>query len=941
VSITVNPEQESRPPLRGPLFRLVQVVWVVLAILTLGIFFASVLAYYAQIGRPVEPYAVYGIAIDTVQVLVYFLAAVAIFQRKSDDWMAILVSTALLTIGVASLPTLEALVSKRATWQWPVDLVQGLGVGLILFVFYLFPDGRFVPHWTRPVAFLWVGWLVAWAVFPAVSVDRGELPLVLRYLSFLVWPAIEALSTLRYYLRVSSLLVVMLSWFGSGVFAQIYRYTHVSSPVQRQQTKWVVFGLTAGVVGYFGFQIPLLLIPTLRQPGFPRTLFYLIGEPVSGLLLILAPLSISVSILRRRLWDIDPIIKSTLVYGILTGGVTIIYLGGVFVFQRLFRALTGQQSDVAIVIATLVSASLVRLLSRRLQSAIDRLFYRERVDFRRAITTFSREVRTIIDLPELLRVLVVRTTDLLHITHGAVYLLNPDGAFQQAKTHNLPPDSDKEIELSLGSSSLDSLLEGRTVSQPRDNTFSMLVPLIAPRTEGSDLVGVLALGPRLSGQTYSREDRALLMGLADQAGTAIRVAQLIQEKEGEARRREEVEHRLEAYRNSPLGRAETFAQELLFEPEAALIELHRLAQASGQDPNSASLIDNLPRVLDGMRVEPIARLAEGFNYLLTSRVEPEMLPVGLRTLTGQLEDYPVEGLQYVCQWDPEGRFKEDQRPQARGLRYAAEALAAYRLSQTALQANSVGRITQLLPSLEGGQREVAAEVGQTASTTMYEPFQTLTQALFRLRPVAEALYAFERMDTSQDKLSYLASAVERLRRVEHLARTELGSADRPVVQRIAESWLMVITGAISELQTRAEIVCCLLTRHTWQEDVVPLVLTLRNEGRGAALNVRVTLVPKPEYTMLVESAQIDQIAPGEEVRVELRVRPHLPDGVDRFRARFVIAYADPRGSDQVENFADVVRLLAGERESFSSFPTHTWSAHRWRLARLCSSVGRM
>jgi hypothetical protein len=912
VNLSPSSVQSPHSHLRGPVRRVVRVIWLVLAVLTLGVYAASVVAHFRQMTPPVRFYEAYATALDTVQVVVFFLAAAAIFWRRSHDRMAVFVSTALLMFGAAIVPTLDDLLAFAPAWRWPTLIVRGLGIGLTLIVLYTFPDGQFVPRFTRPLAFVWVAWLLAWSFSPIREFDPTRLPLPVRVLAFLVSSDASVFQEALRYLHIFSLLVVLLGWFGSGVLAQIHRYRRVSGPVQRQQTKWVVFGLTAAVVGYFGFQLLRVAVPGFHETGLPSSLFHLIGKPISVLLLLLVPITFSVSILERRLWDIDPIIKSTLVYGIMTGGVTIVYLGGVFVFQRLFRALTGQQSDIAIVIATLVSASLVRPLSRRLQNALDRLFYRERVDFRRAITTFSREIRTIIDLPELLRVLVSRTTGLLHIAHGAVFLRAPDGTFHRAETPGLPADEEANLELSH--SSIGSLVGGHTIGQPEGSAFSLLVPLIAPRTDGSELVGVLALGPRLSGQDYSYEDRTLLTGLADQAGTAIYVARLIQEKRDEARRREEVERRLEAYRNSPLGRAEAFAQELLFEPEGALVELHRLAQASGQDPNSASLIDNLPRVLDGMRAEPIARLAEGFNYLLTSRVEPEVLPVGLRTLIGELEDYPVEGLQYVCRWDPEGRFKEDQRPQAKGLRYAAEALAAYQLSQAALQASSVGQITQLLPSLEGGQEEMAAKVGQTASTTIYEPFRALTQALFRLRPVAEALYAFERMDTSQDKLSYLASAVERLRRVEHLSRTELGSADRPVVQRIAENWLTVITGAISELQTRAEIVCRLLTRHTWQEDVVPLVLTLRNEGRGVAVNVRVTLVPKPEYTMLVESAQIDQIAPGEEARVELRVRPHLPDGVDRFRARFVIAYADPRGSDQVENFADVVRLLAGERE---------------------------
>ncbi|MCP4565941.1 MAG: GAF domain-containing protein, partial [Bosea sp.] len=175
------------------------------------------------------------------------------------------------------------------------------------------------------------------------------------------------------------------------------------------------------------------------------------------------------------------------------------------------------------------------------QEFIDRRFYRESVDFRRTLMNFSRVVRTIIDMPELLRVLVTRTADLLHITHGVVYLREPDGTFRRTEDCYVPtaqtcqeecvPDNtsspDEAGGLSLATGELGRLRNARTVSTPTDKAFSLLVPLVAPRMEGNELVGVLALGSRRSGQDYSREDRALLLSLADQAGTAIYVARLI------------------------------------------------------------------------------------------------------------------------------------------------------------------------------------------------------------------------------------------------------------------------------------------------------------------------------------------------------------------------------------------------------------------------------
>jgi hypothetical protein len=733
------------------------------------------------------------------------------------------------------------------------------------------------------------------------------LPSYLRVLAFLIAPNAEIISTAQRYLRIASFLLLLMCWLGSGVMAQIYRFVSVSTPMQRQQTKWVVFGLTAAVVGYFDFQLPLALAPALRRPTDLAILFNMIGKPVSMVLLLLAPISIMISLLRYRLWDIDPIIHRTVVYGGLTAAMAAFYIASVFVLQRLFEAITGQGSDLAIVLSTLAISALFQPLRRRLQNLIDRAFYREKVDFRRALTNFSREIRTIIELPELLKMLIDRTTEMLHIAHAAVFLYTPneegEGEFELVETRNLPPGEGEQ--LSLAGSQIGRLQDGLPLAYRREDVFSLLLPLTATRHETNALVGALALGPRLSGQRYTREDQTLLMGLADQAGTAIDVARLIEEREAEAQRRTEIERHLEAHRSSPIRRAEVFAENLLFEPSTALTRLYQLAQRAGQDRDAASLIDNLPQVLENLGAEPLANLAAGLNYRVEGELEPEVLPVGLRTLITQLESYPKEGVHYVCRWEPGQPHREAPHDASKeGLQHAAEALTVYRLCSTALEANTIPLIVELLGPLRTPR-------GETEDMRL---FPDLESVIVELRVVAEALHAYERVDTSRDKLAYLASAVEQLRRVDYLARTELGSADRPVFHQIAENWLTVVTGAMGELQTRAQIVCRLLTCHTWQADVVPLVLSMRNDGRGAALNIRITLAPAPEYTLVDEGAKIERLAPGEEARVELRVRPHLDESTDHFRARFVILYTDPRGPDQVESFADVVRLLGAEGE---------------------------
>ncbi len=315
-----------------------------------------------------------------------------------------------------------------------------------------------------------------------------------------------------------------------AVVALFIRATRVArDPVTQAQIRWITWigGLTLTVA------LPAYLLP-LALTG--RTL---IPQPVTTIMTVTIPLTLAVVILRHRLWDIDILINRTLVYGALTGVLGMVYFVSVALLQQVFRVTTGQRSDLAIVISTLAIAALFQPLRNTLQNLIDRRFYRSKVDFRQALLDFSREVRTIIDLPNLLQRLVSRTVDLFHVTHGAVLLRETDDTFWMAEVHGLPPG--EPLPPPLGSDVLDRLKNGMVVARPHDPLFHLLVPLTAFRPGRSDLVGVLALGPRLSGQGYSPDDQELLRVLASQAGTAVYVAQLINEKQAEVRRKEAAE----------------------------------------------------------------------------------------------------------------------------------------------------------------------------------------------------------------------------------------------------------------------------------------------------------------------------------------------------------------------------------------------------------------
>jgi hypothetical protein len=312
-----------------------------------------------------------------------------------------------------------------------------------------------------------------------------------------------------------------------------------------------------------------------------------IGQSVFRAALFLVALSFAISISLYKLWDIDFLINRTLVYGMLTSLLGLAFFLEVLLLQYLFSRFTMLDSTLFVVVSTILLMLLVQPLNRRVQRFIDRRFYREQVDFRQAFTGFSRQVRTIIELPELLKVLVERTTSLLHITHGAVFLHDPDHKLQLAEARNIELPAGALLELDW--SDEQQIHKGSAVSRLRHPTFPMLVPLMAPQRldaaaaesgahsmAAPTLLGVLALGPQRSGLNYSRENRELLLGLADQAGTAIYVAQLMQEKQAEVLRREEAERNLDTYRSSPLGQAE-MRPILATDPAGALAMLHGLA----------------------------------------------------------------------------------------------------------------------------------------------------------------------------------------------------------------------------------------------------------------------------------------------------------------------------------------------------------------------------
>jgi hypothetical protein len=348
-------------------------------------------------GLSVRTYALLNVIVDKVFQLVWFAVGALIFWRRSDDRMALLVSVFLVSFGPVAVDPTSAytLISSQPAWWLPVWSVDIVGnVSPVLF-FFLFPSGRFVPHWTR--------WL-------AVAFIVND---VLDFLFPQLYSRLPSLETVSY--------LVFLGGVVSMVWSQIYRFRRVSSPAQRQQSKWVVFGLTLGVAGTFPSQLPVDL--SLVDGNTPLTLLLL--RTGFALSLLLVPLSISVAVLRSHLFDIDVVINRTLVYGSLTVTLVALYFGGIIVLQRIFVTLTGQKSTLAVVASTLLIAALFTPLRRRIQSFIDRRFYRRKYDARKTLEVFSTKLKNETDLEALNNDLVGVVRETMQPEHVSLWL-RPD-----------------------------------------------------------------------------------------------------------------------------------------------------------------------------------------------------------------------------------------------------------------------------------------------------------------------------------------------------------------------------------------------------------------------------------------------------------------------------------------------------------------------------------
>lgn len=324
-------------------------------------------AAWADLGVMPERVADVENGLNILLPFVYIAFALFLFWKKPAEMMAVLIATYFVTFSAGS--SLHLLAGYHPALENAGNLVDVLSSILAFATLALFPDGQFKPKWTR--------WTVLLIVLPQIW--RLFNP--------------EGYQALFPVLGGPSFLLI--------AAGQIQRYRRHSNAIQRLQIKWVIFGLVTFLVALGIYMLLLISFPELNAANRAGVIYYLIGNLIWFGFLIVFPTTLLVAIFKSQLWDIDLVIRRTLIYSAVMLLLGLVYLGAVTIMQNLFMAASGQSSQLSIVVSTLAIAALFNPLRRRVQDFIDRRFYRQRYNAEQVLAAFAEQARQETDLEAL------------------------------------------------------------------------------------------------------------------------------------------------------------------------------------------------------------------------------------------------------------------------------------------------------------------------------------------------------------------------------------------------------------------------------------------------------------------------------------------------------------------------------------------------------------
>jgi hypothetical protein len=318
------------------------------------------LSALSGLGLSATVYATYQTVLVVLLAIAFSIAGLIIAMNKSDDWLALLVAFTLIGQGANAFGPLQRM-AAIPSFEMPVRFIIAMVLMGLPLSCYLFPDGKVQKRWMLYVVSIWFAWLmisVFWHSFPLNIFERGGN------------------ATLRYLL---SLLAVL----STGIYAQVYRYRHTTSPIKREQLKWIVFGIAVGIFMGIGVNLFLTFFELTNSSASTYLIVDMVTQTLSVIAQFTVPVAVVFSILKYRLYDIELVINRSLVYGSLTIILAAVFGVILFGLQAAYRAVTDQTNPptIAVVVATVTVSSLFQPTRKLLRRFINRRIYGIDVDF--------------------------------------------------------------------------------------------------------------------------------------------------------------------------------------------------------------------------------------------------------------------------------------------------------------------------------------------------------------------------------------------------------------------------------------------------------------------------------------------------------------------------------------------------------------------------------
>ncbi len=476
---TVATETTAVPRLTGSWLKIMRSAWIALALLMGAILLTALPAYgqtlsgelahiSAQSQNNVTAVfaALSGVA-SFLTALLCFGLALLFFRRRFTEPVAAGLSFYLLLYAVVMAGPLE---QWSAYWLADQTVALRLQGGLVavptIALLTLFPNGRFVPKWSH------------WLVIATIPVAVALLLLPLNDPAIFSGPTFGIMIVLT---------AGLMGLFAAGFYAQFYRYRHMSTAVERQQTKWVVYGLALWLGYMLLSSIPYYYLESLA-PNAPVPWWASVSVLGWFLSLSIVPICLTVAVTRYRLWDIDILINRTLVYGVLTAVVVGLYALVVGSMATIFQT---QTNWIIALLATGLVAVLFQPLRDRLQGRVNRLLYGHRDEPLEVLARLGKQLEDALPPERVLPTLVETIAQALKLPYAAITMRQGD-AEQTAAAFGNPPG--------------------------RVQTF--------PLVYHGSTIGQLHVAPRTAQESFTPAEAKLLRNIARQAGTAVHAQQL-------------------------------------------------------------------------------------------------------------------------------------------------------------------------------------------------------------------------------------------------------------------------------------------------------------------------------------------------------------------------------------------------------------------------------